>query len=223
MKKVFLLALIIAGQFAIAQEITKNLGDFSTVKVYDQISLKLVASTENKIVITGAKAEDVEPVTKGNTLKVKMRTLKLLQGEDITATLYYKNIDYVGVYEGAYVSSEDTFKATSFEIDAQEGGVAKLILDVQKLKTRIQTGGEMELSGKAAYHDNSITSAGKLKAKPLATETTEIVINAGGNADITAKVLVDAQIRAGGTIDIYGSPKQVKKRTAAGGKIKVRE
>lgn len=223
MKRLFLIAFLIAGLSVSAQEITLNLGDFSTVKVYDRISLKLVASTENKIVITGAKAEDVEPVTKGNTLKVKMKTLKLLQGEDITATLYYKNIDHVGAYEGAYVSSEDTFKATSFEIDAQEGGVVKLILDVQKLKSRIQTGGELELSGKAAYHDNSITSAGKLKAKPLETQTTEIVINAGGNADITAKILADAQIRAGGTIDIYGSPKQVKKRTAAGGKIKVRE
>ncbi|MGV3461666.1 MAG: head GIN domain-containing protein [Flavobacterium sp.] len=223
MKNFFLLALLIAGPFAIAQEITKNLGDFSTVKVYDQISVKLVASTESKIVITGAKADDVEVVTKGNTLKVKMKTLKLLQGEDITATVYYKNIDYVGAYEGAYVSSEDTFKATSFEIDAQEGAKVKLILDVQKLKSRIQTGGEIELSGKAAYHDNSITSAGRLKAKPLETQQTEIVINAGGDADITAKDLVDAQIRAGGTIDIYGSPKQVKKRTAAGGKIKLRE
>lgn len=215
--------LLCAGFTASAQEITTNLDDFSTVKVYDQISLKLVASAENKIVITGVKTEDVETVIKGNTLKVKMRTLKLLQGEDITATLYYKNIDYVGVYEGAYVSSENTFKSTSFEVDAQEGGVAKLILDVQKLKTRIKTGGEMELSGKAAFHDNSITSAGKLKAKPLETETTEIMIIAGGSADITVKNLADAQIRAGGTIDIYGNPKQVKKRTAAGGKIKVRE
>jgi hypothetical protein len=223
MKRFFLLAFLAAGFAVSAQEITTNLGDFSTVKVYDRISVKLVAASENKIVITGAKAEDVEPVTKGNTLKIKMKTLKLLQGEDVTATLYYKNIDHVGSYEGAYVSSEDIFKATSFEIDAQEGGVAKLILDVQKLKTRIQTGGELELSGKAAYHDNSITSAGKLKAKLLETQTTEIVINAGGNADITAKILADAQIRAGGTIDIYGSPKQVKKRTAAGGKIKVRE
>lgn len=223
MKNFFLLALLVAGVSVSAQEITTNLGDFSTVKVYDRISVKLVPSTENKIVITGAKSEDVEPVTKGNTLKVKMKTLKLLQGEDVTATLYFKNIDHVGAYEGAYVSSENTFKATSFEIDAQEGGVVKLNLDVQKLKSRIQTGGEIELSGKAAYHDNSITSAGKLKAKPLETQTTEIIINAGGNADITAKILADAQIRAGGYIDIYGSPKQVKKRTAAGGKIKVRE
>lgn len=223
MKRMMLITCcFIAAAVAQAQDVTTRLGDFSNVRVYDRINLKLVAAQENKIEITGSRANDVELVTKNGDLKIRMKFSKLLQGEDITATLYYKMIDAVEVYEGAYVSSEDTFRVTAFEITSKEGSKAKLNLDVQKLKTSLHTGGEAELTGKAANHDVIISSAGKLKARNLATAQTDITINAGGEAAISATDFVEAKTRAGGTIDIYGDPAQVNRKTAAGGSINIR-
>ena len=218
-----LFAFVLVGQLVLAQDVTKNLVDFTALSVFDQINVTLVKSNENKIVVTGSRANDVEIVTKNNELKVRMKLTKLLKGEDVSATIYYKTINRVDVSEGSYVGSADTFKSGEFSVSAKEGANVKLALDVQKLTSKAHSGGEIELSGKAANNDVTITSGGKLKAKNLATKQTNVTINAGGEADITASDLVDAKTRAGGTIDIYGKPKTVNKKTTAGGTIEVRE
>ena len=58
MKKFLMVAFIAIAGSVSAQEITKNLDDFSKVRVFDKISVKLVKASENKIVIKGTNAED---------------------------------------------------------------------------------------------------------------------------------------------------------------------
>jgi hypothetical protein len=45
-------------------QVSRNLGDFDEVKVFDKINVKLIPASENKIVITGDRADEVETVTK---------------------------------------------------------------------------------------------------------------------------------------------------------------
>jgi hypothetical protein len=221
MKKIILLAFIGFSQLITAQ-VTKNLGDFTAVRVFDQINVTLVKSTENKIEIRGEKAGDVEVVTKNNDLKIRMKLTKLLQGEDIEATVYYKgNITQVEASEGAYVGSSDTFTATAFELNAKEGATIKLNLEVSKLNTVAGSGGILELSGSAANHDVVLKSGAILNGKNLETTQTVIAINGGGEAEVYATELVEAKTRAGGDIDIYGNPKQVNESKTAGGRITV--
>jgi len=221
MKKVFLLAFLGLSQFISAQ-VTKNLGDFTTIKVFDKISVTLVKSDESKIVINGSRAGDVELITKNSELKVRMKFSKLLQGENIEATVYYKNIDHVEASEGSFIGSADTFNATSFEAYSKEGAIIKLTLDVKKLKSKATTGSTLELTGKASNHDNTILSGGTLKAKDLVTAQTTVSISAGGEAAVNATDFVDAKTRAGGIINVYGGPKQVNQKTLAGGSINLK-
>lgn len=223
MKKIFVLAFVVITQLISAQEVSKNLGDFTSLSVFDRINVTLVKGNENRIVVSGARAEDVEIVTKNNELKVRMKLTKLLQGEDVSATVYYKNVNKVEASEGSYVGSSDTFKTGNFDINAKEGANVKLNLDVKTVSTRAQSGGIVELSGSAGNHDIVITSGGIVKARNFKTNTTNVAINAGGNADVNASQLVDAKTRAGGTIDIYGKPKQINKKTSLGGTIEERE
>jgi Putative auto-transporter adhesin, head GIN domain len=221
MKKLIILAFIGFSQFISAQ-VSKNLGDFTAVRVFDQINVTLVKSTENKIVIKGDKAGDVEVVTKNNDLKIRMKLTKLLQGEDVEATVYYTgNINQVEASEGAFVGSSDTFTGTAFEVSAKEGATVKLNLEVSKLNSSAGSGGILELTGSATNHDIVIKSGGILKGKSLETSQTVIAINAGGEADVYATELVEAKTRAGGDIDIYGNPKQVNESKTAGGRINI--
>jgi hypothetical protein len=64
-----------------------------------------------------------------------------------------------------------------------------------------------------------INSGAILEAKKLNTEQTIITANAGGEADIFAKEFVDAKVRAGGIIQIFGKPKQINQKIIAGGTI----
>ncbi|MGA9636997.1 head GIN domain-containing protein [Flavobacterium sp.] len=218
MKKVWIIALVMVCQITFAQ-VTKNLGDFNALSVFDKVNVKLIASTENKIVIKGSRASELETVNKNGELKIRMPFPKLLSGDDITVQLYFKNIDEVSASEGSYISSDAIFKATIMNISAREGAEIHLDLDVEKANVKAVTGGIIELSGKANNQDVTITAGGIVEAADLHTSQTTISVSAGGNAEIHATTLVDAKVRAGGTVKIYGKPKQINKATVLGGKI----
>ncbi|MCO6147636.1 head GIN domain-containing protein [Flavobacterium sp. NRK1] len=223
MKKAIVFAAVMLFQLVSAQDIDKALGEFTTVKAFDQIDVLMVKSNENRIVIKGSRKEDVEVVTKNNELKIRMKLTKLLAGEDISVTLYYKNnIDQIEANEGARIASQDTFKATAFVLNAKEGAEIKLNIDVKKLNSKASSGGILNITGKADNHDIVITSGGIFKGRDLITSQTEVSINAGGEADVNATEFVEAKTRAGGDINIYGNPPQVNKKTFAGGRIEVR-
>lgn len=221
MKKIAFIVFLMSFQILLAQDVTKNVGDFTTVRVFDKITVLLIKSTENKVVISGHNASDVDIVNKGDDIKIRMKFSKMMQGDDVSVTLYYKRIDQIEASEGSYISSQDTFKATAFGVNAKEGAKIKVNLDVEKLKTKLNSGGEVIVGGKATNHDVSITSGGTLSAKDLATKQSTVSISAGGEANIHATDFVEAKTTAGGTINVYGNPKQVNKTNNAGGAINI--
>ncbi|RBN49893.1 head GIN domain-containing protein [Flavobacterium psychrolimnae] len=218
MKKLVIIAFVFLSQFTNAQ-VTRNLGDFDEVKVFDKINVKLIEASENKIVVTGARADEVETVNKNGELKIRMPFPQLLSGDDIIVKLYFKNLESIAVSEGSYVSSEKDFKQTSLDLNAKSGGEIKLEIDVDKVNIKANAGGIVTLSGKAKNQDVVITSGGILNAKDLETSQTTISVAAGGKSEIHASTLVDAKVRAGGSIFIYGKPKQINKEVFIGGTI----
>ncbi|SDH46673.1 Putative auto-transporter adhesin, head GIN domain [Flavobacterium omnivorum] len=217
-KRLVIIAFVFLSQFTNAQ-VTRNLGDFDEVKVFDKINVKLIEASENKIVVTGARADEVETVNKNGELKIRMPFPQLLSGDDITVKLYFKNLESIAVSEGSYVSSEEDFKQTSLDLNAKSGGEIKLEIDVDKVNIKANAGGIVTLSGKAKNQDVVITSGGILNAKDLETSQTTISVAAGGKSEIHASTLVDAKVRAGGSIFIYGKPKQINKEVFIGGTI----
>ena len=218
MKKLIIGAAILFVQMSFGQ-VTKELGEFDTVKVYDKLSVKLVQSSENKVVIKGAREAEVEAVNKNGILKLRMPFPKLLSGNDLDITLYYKRIELIDVNEGAEVTSKETLKATSFKVSAQEGGKINVDLNVDKLKVSSVSGGEITATGKADNLDASLGAGGYFLGSKLATSQTNVSVSAGGKADVNASTLVDAKVSAGGSIFIYGKPKQINQKTVFGGKI----
>ncbi|MDP5198395.1 head GIN domain-containing protein [Flavobacterium sp. DG2-3] len=218
MKKLIIGAAILFVQMSFGQ-VTKELGDFDTVKVFDKLSVKLVQSSENKIVIKGAREAEVEAVNKNGILKLRMPFPKLLSGNDLDITLYYKHIELIDVNEGAEAKSSETIKATSFKVSAQEGGLINVDLNVDKLKVSSVSGGSITLTGKAENQVASLGAGGYLLASKLNTSQTTVSVSAGGKADVNASTLVDAKVSAGGSIYIYGKPKQINQKTVFGGKI----
>jgi hypothetical protein len=198
---------------------TKTLGDFDAVKVFDKISLQLIPSEENKIELSGKNSSEVEIINNNGELKVRMSVGKFLSGEEVTALLYYKNIQSLDACEGSYVSNEKAIKQLSFSINCKEGAEVKLKLDVKKSSIRATSGGIINIEGIAKNQDIVISSGGVLNARDFQTEQTNVAISAGGTADVRASELVDAKVRAGGTITIYGKPKQINQKTVLGGSI----
>lgn len=201
-------------------EITKEIGEFSELKVYDLIEVELIKSNKNEAVISGRNKSDVVIVNKNGKLKIRMKLEESFDGDNTNVKLYYTNIDIIDANEGAKIRSNDKIKQYEIELRAQEGGEINLELKVTTADIKSVTGGVIQTSGKAQSQDISISTGGVYKGKDLKTESTEIAIRAGGEADVNATDMLDIKIRAGGDVFVYGDPKKVNKSKALGGRIK---
>jgi len=218
MKKIILIVFVMFAQLNFGQT-TIKLDNFDELKVFDQLNVTLVQSTENKVVVTGENESSFEAVNKNGVLKIRMRLTKMLSGDDTKVTLYFKNIKSIDANEGSVVSSKDIFKQTTIDVSSQEGAKIDVELDVENTTAKLSSGGIIKLYGKAVTQKTTINSGGIFYAKDLETAQTTVSISAGGSAEVNASTVVDAKVKAGGTITIYGNPKEIKEETFAGGTI----
>lgn len=200
--------------------IEKTIGEFTELKVYDLIEVELIKSDQNKVVINGKNKKDVLVNNKNGTLKIKMKLEEAYDGDETKVSLYYTNIDVIDVNEGAYVHSKDIFKQFEIDLNAQEGGKIKVNVDVNYLNVRSVTGSNVRTQGNAKHQDVSIYTGGVYAGKDLKSEFTDVSIRIAGEAHVNAKTLVNAKVRAGGDINIYGNPERVDESKVLGGRIK---
>jgi hypothetical protein len=211
-------SLLFFSSIAFAQ-VEKKVGDFTKVTSFDQIDVILVKSKENKVIIDGKEANEVELVNKNGELKIRMPLTKLLAGDHISVTVYFNNLTAVEANEGSRIACGDIIQSTSFEINAKEGSQIRMTLNVGKLNVRVANGSTINIEGNADNQDVLTNSGGIYEARNFKTKQTTITANAGGEADVFATDLVEAKVRAGGDITIYGKPKQINQKVIAGGTI----
>lgn len=218
MKKIVLVLLLVSS--VAFSQVEKKLGEFTKVTTFDQIDLQLIKSTENKIIIKGSGANDVEVVNKNGELKIRMPFTKLLQGDNISVTLFYTNLEALEANEGSRIASNEAIISHAFEIIIKEGAQIKLnSVEFVNLNARLGNGSILELKGTSRFADILVNAGGIYDARDLITLKTTITANAGGEAKINALDYVDAKVRAGGNILIYGNPKEINQKVVAGGSI----
>lgn len=216
MKKVFGSFLIIASQVIFAQA-TRNVGEFSSLKVYDKITVKLVHSNESKVE-TNADSE-LETVNKNGELKIRMTPTKIMQGDMVSVTVYYENLNDIQASQGSSISSSENIESEMLSLVSNEGSKIVLSLDTGKLNAKTNSGGIIKVSGNADHQDIIINSGGKFDGKSLESQTAKVAVNAGGLAEVNVSESVNATTRAGGVIDVYGDPADRETKNVIGGKI----
>ena len=218
--RLLVLAILITGVISAQKPITKTIGEFSELKVYDLINVELIKAKENKVEISGKNASEVVIINKDGTLKIRLNIEESFDGNKTNVKLFYTAFDIIDVNEGAYVGSNELISQFEVELKAQEGGLIKLNLETKETTIKSVTGGIIELEGNTNNQTVTIGTGGVLKAENLESVNAKVAIRAGGEAYMNATELLDIKIRAGGDVFIYGNPKEVKENTALGGRIK---
>ena len=199
--------------------ITKSLGEFSELKVYDLINVELIQSTENKIEITGEDTSNVYIVQKNNLLKIKMDLNKPFNGNKTFVKLYYTKIDIIDVNEGAKVVSTSPFKQYELELKTQEGGYISVVADLKLLSIKSVTGGSIKVNGSTQSQTINIRTGGIYDGALLQAVNSKIKIKAGGEVDVNSSDLIEVTIVAGGNLTIHGTPKTVRQKNIIGGRV----
>ncbi|WP_396141476.1 head GIN domain-containing protein [Flavobacterium sp.] len=217
--KIIIFSLFLISSITFAQT-ERFIGDFTKVTAFDKIDVNLVASSENKVILTGANSQEVEVINKRGELKIRMPLTKMLSGETISATVYYTKIEAVEANEGSRIGAKDAISALNFDIICKEGSEIKLTnLQADRLQVRVSQGSIVTVIGDVKNQDILSNSGGKYDGQDCKTQQTVVTVNAGGMAAVYATDLVEAKTRAGGEIIIYGTPKQINEKKIAGGTI----
>lgn len=224
MKTTILLSFILIANLGFSQNPREvQLGNFNTIKVYDLITVNLVKSTENKIVITGQDASDLEYVHKNDILKIRMAFDKQFDGAQTFVHVHYTDLKIIDGNEGAFITSNELIEQPQLEIKVQEGARVKAGVIVEFLEIKAVSGGITEVSGTVDQQNISVNTGGIVENSQLKTKRTKVKVRAGGEVEVHAMNAVDVNIQAGGDVIVYGNPQKVNKKTFAGGRIVIRD
>jgi len=214
----FLFACLSINAFS-QKMVTKEVGDFNEVKVFDLIEVNLIPSNDQKVVINGEHSEDVKIINDNGVLKLRMNTDTRFRGEDTHIEIFFRKVAVIDANEGARIVVNTVIEQENIELRSQEGGKIIAPLQVENAKVKAVSGGIVEVSGLAQSQEISLNSGGIFEGKDLKTVSTKIGILAAGEAEVNASQQVDVKITAGGDVYIYGDPETVNEKRFAGGRI----
>ena len=221
-KLVVVLITFITVTSAFAQESeTRGLREFNKIYTYDGVSVQLVPSDKNEVIVSGPSPEKVTTQVSGTTLKIKMNFGSNFKGEDNHIVVYYSgNIIEIKATEGSSITSNHIIKSNNeIMIRSIEGADVDLKGDIKNIISTIATGGDVKLSGKSENLTVTINTGGSFKGKDLKSKYGEVKIATGGNAKVNIAEVLDASVTMGGNIYYYGNTKTVNESISLGGSI----
>lgn len=219
MKKYILVLFLLGCGFINAQELTQDLEDFNEIKVYNGLDVVLEESNMNKAFITGKNRTDVKFKIKDGILKVRMSFDEILDNDNTKIRIQFKNLKKIDGRQNASIRIKSKLKQEVLYLNASEGADIFADVKLENLYVDSNTGGVIEAEGKTRNQEIDINTGGKFYARNLKSQNIDISIKAGGAADVTASNQVKARVRAGGTVNVYGNPKNIDENTLFGGKV----
>ena len=229
MKKIIFICALMLSYITFSQTVvTKNLGDYSILKVYNGIEVELVKSEEQKLEITGEKSEMVKIKNVNNTLKLSLPfSLKpennAADGKVLIKLFYNKNIAIVDANEGATITGKG-FNQDKLEVNAQERAFINLTSKVKYLIVKTTSGGIVKLTGTTENQQVDVDLYGIYNGFGMQTTGNSTVkAGTGAKAEILAGQTLSATVSFGGSIFYKGNPEVVKDKKVIGGIIQKRD
>lgn len=225
MKNWIRISFLLCSLCCFAQDvIVENLKDFDELKVFNGLEVNLVKSDIQKLEIKGSKATQVAVRNKKGILKISMKLKSLFDSKSVKIQLFYTgNIAELDANQGALITSNEKFEQTQLNIDVQEGANIRLDVDVDYLKVKAVTGGNVYVSGKAKSQKVEISTGSNYNAADMETKQTDITVGTGADAQIYVQDILDAKVKLGGTVTYRGNPKSIKTTKFLGGIIHEQE
>lgn len=219
MKHIYFIVFFVCTQVFSQNSVTKTLGEFSELKVYDLINIELIKSDENKLIISGENKNDVSVIQKNNKLKIRMKLDKMFNGKNTNVKLYYTSIDEIDANEGVNINVISKLKQYELTLRAQEGAQITASVDTKFLSVKSVTGGVVTTTGQTSKLNLTLRTGGVYEGSKTTAQNSSLFIKAGGEASVHTTNVLNVKIFSGGDVFVYGTPKQLKQNKLFGGRI----
>ena len=219
MKHIYFIVFFVCTQVFSQNSVTKTLGEFSELKVYDLINIELIKSDENKLIISGENKNDVSVIQKNNKLKIRMKLDKMFNGKNTNVKLYYTSIDEIDANEGVNINVKSKLKQYELTLRAQEGAQITASVDTKFLSVKSVTGGVVTTTVQTSKLNLTLRTGGVYEGSKTTAQNSSLFIKAGGEASVHTTNVLNVKIFSGGDVFVYGTPKQLKQNKLFGGRI----
>lgn len=220
MKKIILFMFLSLATSVYAQEITVELDNFTEAEITKGLKVNFTQADENKAIITGSSRDKVNLKVKNGVLKVSVDLDHLWNEDNTIVNISYKQLLKVEAKQNSVIDLCGRISQPMLNIRVQEGADVKANVDVENLYASVVTGGNLFIIGNAVKQDIDVKAAGDFKGENLIGSEVKVSIAGGGTASIFSKAYVNAKVRAGGTIYVYGNPEKIDEKTIFGGTVK---
>lgn len=200
--QIFVLATFLLNSCSVAQRVeneSREIGNFSQIKVEKGIDLKLVQdATDNRLRITARNfdLQDIVTEIQGETLYLSKRGNTFVNsGVDITVPV--SNLTMIEASGGSDIENNGVLEVEELKIIASSGSDLELNLNVYYLECELSGGSDADLSGnsKAAYYRAS--GGSDIDANNFKTEKATLRLRGGSDVDIFASNEVDIEASGG--------------------------
>jgi hypothetical protein len=224
-------ALLLSLQATAQQRVTKNVRDFTALKVMSGIDVYLSQSNEPSVRIEVDSEETLQElvveVDNSNTLVLRMPANKQVKRwwgtkntTRIKAYVSFRELTSIQASAGSDVFGEGELTFKSLRINASAGSDIKLNLRATELDVNCGGGADVILQGTVATFKGVASGGSDIRAQEL--EVQVATLNVSGGSDAYIRVLRQLMATASGGSDIvyWGSPEKVSSNASGGSDIK---
>ena len=225
MKKILLKAslvyivlfLILSANHAQVKE-TRQVDNFSKINVSSGIDLIIRQGDITDVVAEARNDEMLESIlteVEGSTLKIYSK-LKMFKPGPRKVYVTFRNIDGIKVTGGSDITAESVINVSSLDIGAHGGSDVSMEIKAGELQCKISGGSDADLKGEAKKFIAVASGGSDIRARELITESSDIEVSGGSDADITVNSELNVQASGGSDVTYYGDA-SIKNINASGG------
>ncbi len=237
MKKLFVLLFVVSGFVSFAQNesvvndpeaVRRTLNEtFSAISVSDGITLYLSKGDEESIAVSAADPKYMERyITEVDNGVLKIyydnKGLNWTGGDKrkLKAYVSFKNLRKINASAGALVTMKNVLKEDEMELIFTSGSGFKGEVDIKELNADVNSGAEIEMTGKAEKAKLDASSGAIFKGYDLITDYCEAKASSGGGIRINVSKELSVKANSGGGIRYKGTGVIKDMNVNSGGVVK---
>jgi hypothetical protein len=217
---------ILAGHLAIAQNSTRNVGEFRGVSLGVSADLYITQGNNTSVVIEASDEvqERIETRIRDGVLIIKQdddwKWWKNLNSKKIKIYITNPTFEHVSVSGSGDIQGENTLQSKEMYIAVSGSGKLDLDIKVVDLDSKISGSGNMNIKGSARNTTFQISGSGNMNAESLASEHCQVRISGSGNCRVQVDSSLESRVSGSGNVYYKGNPEKLSNHSSGSGSIK---
>lgn len=204
--------------FSAQAQQTRNVGDFSGIKVGDAFNITISQSDANSVKIEADEKEQLQVKTE---VKDGILTITGNGGNlDKPILITVKSLNSLSVSGSGDVKTDNQLICDKLSIETSGAGNVHMNIKATEIKTKVSGAGDLILKGSAQLLDADVSGAGDLKASNLEVDKAKIKVSGAGDGKVNVKQSLDADVSGAGSIIYKGKPVERNINISGAGSIR---